>query len=100
MAVFVDAIEYAGDDVPPVVGAARVPIRHHAFDTDTGRLAHGPARVRVGFPAPSRSWAAVPRRARRCTACSASVTQVVAERIHRQLSALVDEQFPTEKEKP
>ena len=100
MPVFVDAIEYAGADVPLTVGGKRRTIRHHAFDTETGQLAHGPAWVRVGFLTPSPSWTALAPKALRCPACAASVTRLIAELISRQLDTVLHQRCSNEKERP
>lgn len=84
MTHFVVAIEYLGEDLVLGAGGARVPVQEHAFDLDTGLLAHDSAAVRVGFPEPTRSWTEAGS-APSCRTCDACVLDVLGERIRRQL---------------
>lgn len=77
MTTWVVAIEYAGPDLELQCPAPRRPLLEHAFDIDTGELAHGGPPLRVGFVHPARGWPA-PTQLARCLACTHAVTAGVA----------------------
>ena len=91
MAIWVVAVEYAGPDIEPHRPAPRRPLLEHAYDVETGLLAHGGPPVRVGFDHPPRGWPAAPQRVR-CLACTRAVatviTGVVMEIVERTVAEL------------
>ena len=81
MTVWVAAVEYTGADLEPLHPAPRRPVLEHAYDLETGRLAHsGDGQLRVGFTRPTRGWPA-PAQLTRCAACTIAVARSVTSAV-------------------
>ena len=90
MAIWVVAVEYARPDIEPDQPAARPPVLAHAYDLQSGLLAHGDDQLRVGFERPTRGWP-MPALLTRCAACSTAVLALVTGAIADAVSQVAAE---------